>query len=126
MIPSMSHPGFSISAESLALTLFAAAFSCFILDDDREKWHWRAYLLTVVFVNAFFAVFGPWGFLFGVFGVALAPWVYFNTFGKRQYTLRNMLLFMLIFASMCTQIASGVAEQRAHPEWYPSTTLRKK
>ena len=104
----MSQTEIALHPESIALTLLAAVFSYFILEEDRDKWHWRAYFLTVVFVNAFFGVFGPWGYLFGVLGVALALFFYFVVFQERQYTLRDMLLYVLLFAAMCTQIASGV------------------
>lgn len=104
----MSNSEIVLYPESIALTLLAAAFSRFILEEDRDRWHWRVYFFTIVFVNVFFGVFGPWGYLFGVLGVAVAPFFYFVVFRERQYTLRDMLLYVLLFASMCTQIASGV------------------
>ncbi|HLX63913.1 MAG TPA: hypothetical protein VKX17_21760 [Planctomycetota bacterium] len=104
----MPSPHLILAPESLALTALAAVFSGFILSNDPEKWHWRGYFWTVVAVNALFSVFGPWGFLFGVFGVLLAPYVYFRTFGKRQFSLRDLMLYVLLLASMCTQIASSV------------------
>jgi uncharacterized membrane protein YsdA (DUF1294 family) len=103
----MSRFAFLLQPESLVLTVLAAVFSGFLLKEDAEKWHWRVYLWTVAVVNALFGVFGAGGFLFGVLGVIAAPIVYFGKFQNRQYTLRDMLLYVLLLASMCTQIASA-------------------
>ena len=57
----MPQLNFLLQPESLVLSVLAATFSGFLLKDNPEKWHWRAYLWTVVFVNALFASLRPVG-----------------------------------------------------------------
>jgi hypothetical protein len=94
--------------ETLVLTALAATFTGFLLKEDRDKWHWRVYLWVVIFVNLLYGIFGPWGFSFGIVGVVLAVLLYFLKFQHHQYTLRDMFLYVLLLAAMCTQIASGI------------------
>lgn len=91
------------------LAVIASVLIYFLFDDESEKWYWRGYLWTVTGVNLAYGLFGPQGYFFGVAGTLLVLWVYFITFQKRQFTLRDMLLYVLILGCMCTQIASSHA-----------------
>lgn len=106
-------PGSFLDPTILVLALLTAVFVYFLLGEDSEKWYWRAYFWSVTAVNLVFGLFGPDGYIFGIAGVLVALWVYFVTFQKRQFTMRDMLLYVLILGCMCTQIASGYSN---HPE----------
>ena len=107
---SFLDPGVCILAAIAAVLIF------FLFDDESEKWYWRGYLWTVTAVNLIYGLFGPAGYFFGVAGVLLGLWVYFITFQKRQFTLRDMLLYVLILGCMCTQIASTYSHNP--PTWH--------
>ena len=92
------------------LAAIASILIYFLFDDESEKWYWRGYLWTVTGVNLIYGLFGPEGYFFGVAGTLLVLWVYFITFQKRQFSMRDMLLYVLILGCMSTQIASTRAK----------------
>jgi hypothetical protein len=102
----------TLSAQSLVLSALAVCFAYGVLSEATERWYWRAYFWSVILVDIVFGALGPWGHIFGVICVLLAPAMYFGPMARRQYVLRDMLLYVLLLAAMCTQLASAVSRQR--------------
>jgi fatty acid desaturase len=90
----------------LLLSGIAAADVAFLLREDSERTYWRMYLWTLIAVNLLYGVFGAFGYVFGLAGLLVGLWVYFVTFQKRQFTLLDLMLSMILLGCFGSMLAT--------------------
>lgn len=96
----------AFTPQVLSLTAIAAVAVGFLFRNDSERRQWRIFLWTLIGVNLLYGVFGPFGYTLGISGLIAALWVYFVTFQKRQFSLLDMLLVVVLLGCFATMIAT--------------------
>jgi len=88
--------------------LLGLVFANFVFRDDPDRLHLRAFLMVALLVGAVFVHLGSAGLVAGPAVTLLLPLVYFSVLEKRQYSLRDLIFFLLsagCLAAAAAQVA---------------------
>lgn len=80
--------------------VLGCVFSVLMFKEDDQRVLWRVLACISVVVGSYFIYLGSTGIFFGCLPPLALPIAYFGNLQRRQYGLRDVLLFVLLMGSM--------------------------